>query len=325
MLGRRFDATLTAAARARAGRATGSAPPAREPTSGWSRSTEARPGTGRILANTLPVAPRDAARGTSVAPSVFAHARASIGRLLVQAALLATAAVALAAYEHFKLHGASAESTGALFVAAGLALSPVRAVARELLAIEGKLLHAVHGLGGLAVVGLTCGGVISGRPVLDQAALAPFAIIGAAQAVRHRPRTLEQGAALQRFVTSLSQVRQLTRSGALGDVTQVRRSAAVLTDVVAKAQSLGETELRSDPAFQSALRRATLRLGVSLGLDTVEAAIVALAANPVAASAVPELRTRLAAARHSIDPDSAPGGAPALSGSETLRGTGPSS
>ncbi|BDG01472.1 hypothetical protein AMOR_04680 [Anaeromyxobacter oryzae] len=223
-------------------------------------------------------------------------------RLLLHGASLAVAAAAFAAHEHFKLHGASTESLVTLLAAAGFGLSPVRALAREVFAIEGKLLHLVHGLGALGMLGLTLGGVISGRPILEHG-LAPFAIMGAAQAVMHqdRPRSPEQAAALRRFATSLPEVRQLTRSGGLDSPANARRAVAVLTELVGKAQALGETELRADPAFQGAMSQAMTRLGLSLGLDTVDEAIGELGASPAAASAVPELRKRLAAARHALD------------------------
>ncbi|WP_242343799.1 hypothetical protein [Anaeromyxobacter terrae] len=222
-------------------------------------------------------------------------------RFLLHCALLVAAAVSFAAYEHLKLQGASTESTLALVAAAGLGLSPLRAVVHELFTIEGALLHFVHGMGGLALMGLTLGGVISGRPVLDHAALAPFTIMGAAQSMMHQPRNAEQAVALRRFVTSISEVRTLTRSGALGSTANVRQSVAILSELIAKAQALGETELRSDPAFQSAFRRTLLRTGVSLELDSVEEALGTLGTNPAAASSVTELRRRLAAARHTFD------------------------
>ena len=229
-------------------------------------------------------------------------ARPIVGRLLLHLACLLIAAAAFAAYEHFKLHGQSTQSVASLLVAAGFGLAPVRALAHELLAIEGKALHLVHGFGGLALLGLATGGVISGEPLLRHGALAPFAIMGAAQAVMHQghPRSPEQAEALRRFATSLPEVQQLTTSGALTSPANARRAIAVLTDLVTKAQALGETELRSDPGFQSALGRAVTRLGLSLGLDTVDQAIGKLSANPAAASALPELRLRLAAARKKL-------------------------
>ena len=121
----------------------------------------------------------------------------------------------------------------------------------ELFAIEGKVLHLVHGIGGLALGGLALGGVISGGPLLTHAALAPFAIMGAAQAVMHQdhPRNPEQADALRRFATSLPEVEQFTNSGDLTSPANVRRAVAVLTDLVTKAQVLGETELRVRSRF----------------------------------------------------------------------------
>lgn len=230
-----------------------------------------------------------------------ARMRALARRFLLHCGLLAAAAVAFAAYEHLRLQGATTESTVSLVAAAGLGLSPVRAIVHELLAIEGRLLHFVHGIGGLALMALTFGGVISGRPVLDHAALAPFTIMGAAQSMMHQPRNAEQAVALRSFVTSISEVRRLTRSGTLGSTANARQSVPILGELIAKAQALGETELRSDPSLQSAFRRTLLRTGVSLELDSVDEALGTLARNPAAASSVAELRKRLAAARHTLD------------------------
>ncbi len=218
-------------------------------------------------------------------------------RVGIHAACLLVAVAAFGAYEHFKLNGESTPSLVSIVVAAVFGLVPVRAIVREVLAVEGWLLHAVHGFGGLGLLGLAFGGVISGGPVLSHAALAPFAIMGAAQAVMHQehPRTREQAEALQRFATSLPEIAQFTR-GNLSSPENARRAVAVLTDLIAKAQALGETELRSDPGFRSAMAR----LGLSLGLDTADRAIGKLSSSPAAASAVPELRRRLAAARNSL-------------------------
>jgi hypothetical protein len=240
----------------------------------------------------------------SVSPSApLPRARSFIVGVLLHAASLLVAVAAFGAYEHFKLNGESTASLACLVTAAGFGLAPVRALARELLAIEGTVLHLVHGVGGLALLGLALGGAISGGPILSHAALAPFAIMGAAQAVMHQdhPRSREQAEALRRFATSLPEVQQFTRAGDLTSPANARRAVAVLTDLVAKAQALGETELRSDPGFQSALRRATTRFGLSLGLDTVDEAIGKLSVDPGASSAVPELRKRLAAARRTLE------------------------
>lgn len=244
---------------------------------------------------------------TAPAPSAPAptlgvgRARAVVLRFLFHCASLIGAAASLAAYEHLKVQGASTGSTVALIAAAVLGLSPVRAIVHELFAVEGAVLHLVHGVGALAAMGLTLGGVISGRPLLDHAALAPFAMMGAAQSLMHQPRSGDQAVALRRFVTSISELRGLTRSGVLGSTTNVRQSVAILSDLVANAQALGETELRSDPAFQGALRRTLLRTGVSLELDSVEEALATLGRNPAAASSVADLRKRLATARRTFD------------------------
>ena len=223
--------------------------------------------------------------------------------VLRQCAYVAIALAAFAAHEHFRLRGQSTPALVCLLVAAGFGLAPVRAILRTVLAVEGRALHLAHGVGGLAVVGLALAGVLSGGPLLTHAALAPFAIMGAAQAIMHQdhPRSPEQAEALRRFATSLPEVERFTRPGDLTSPDNVGRAVAVLTDLVSKAEALGETELRADPGFQSALRRATTRFGLSLGLDAADQALGRLSASPAAAGAVPELRRRIDAARKAID------------------------
>ena len=220
------------------------------------------------------------------------------GRFLLHVFFLVVALGAFLAYQHYSMLGATTESTVSLVVAGGFALMPVRAVLHAFFAVERRVLHLVHGLGGLAVVGLAASGAVPGRAVLTHAALAPFAMMGAAQALMHpnQPRTAAQAAALQRFVTSLPEIEQFTK-GDLTSPANAQRAVAVLTDLVGKAQALGETELAADPNFQSALSRATTHVGLSLGLDAIDQAIDTLAKNPAAASAVPELKRRLAQAR----------------------------
>jgi hypothetical protein len=129
--------------------------------------------------------------------------------------------------------------------------------------------------------------------------MAPFAIMGAAQAIMHQnhPRNAQQAEALRRFATSLPEVAEFTRSGNLTSPENVTRAVRVLNDLISKAEALGETELQADPNFQSAWAQATTRTGLTLGLDSIDQAINRLAANPAAAPAVPELRRRLAQAR----------------------------
>jgi hypothetical protein len=239
---------------------------------------------------------RPAERGTP-AP------RGLLGRILRYAALLAAAAAAYVAHEHFALNAQSTASLACLIAAALLALAPLRAILGELFALEAKVLHLAHGLGGLVLIGLSTTGVVSGGPLLTHAALAPFAIMGAAQALMHseHPRNAAQAEALRRFATSLPEVEQFTKAGSLSSPENAARAVAVLTDLLHKAQALGETELQADPGFQSALRRVTTRFGLTLGLDSIDKAIGVLAANPSTAAAVPALRTQLAKARRVAD------------------------
>ncbi|MGA8050812.1 MAG: hypothetical protein WCA09_11630 [Burkholderiales bacterium] len=223
-------------------------------------------------------------------------------RLLLHGGFVLVAVVAYGAYQHFKLQGQSGASLASLLAAAGFGFAPLRDVARVLFAMEGKALHLAHGLGGLSLLGLSLGGVVSGGPLLTHAALAPFAIMGAAQAVMHQdhPRNARQAEALKRFATSLPEVAQLGNLGNLTSPAGVNRAIAVLSDVLAKAQALGETELQSDPGFQSALKQVTTRFGLTLGLDAVDQAIGKLSSIPAAAGAVPELRRQLAKARKTV-------------------------
>jgi hypothetical protein len=223
-----------------------------------------------------------------------------VGRFLLHLLSLIVGLVALVAHEHFKLQGDSTASTISLVAAAGFGLMPLRALLHEVFALEGKVLHFAHGLGGLLMIGLTMEGAVSGGPLLPHAALAPFAIMGAAQAMMHQPRNAEQAAALRRFATSLPEIEQFTGSGDLTSPGNARRAVLVVTDLVGKAQDLGQTELRADPQFQSAWQMATTRVALSLGLDAIDREIDTLAANPTTASAVPDLRKRLAAARETL-------------------------
>ena len=233
------------------------------------------------------------------APVQLPAPRRPFRRVLLHCLLLLLAAAAFVAYQHFRLNGQSTEALVSLVAAGLLAVAPARALIGELFAIEGKVLHALHGIGGLAFVGLAAGGVISGQPLMNRAAMAPFALMGAAQAVMHQnhPRNAKQAEALRRFATSLPEVAEFTSSANLTSPENVARAVRVLNDLISKAEALGETELEADPAFQSAWAQATTRTGLTLGLDTIDQAINRLAANPAAAAAVPDLRRRLAKAR----------------------------
>jgi len=122
-------------------------------------------------------------------------------KVLVHGAFLLIAAGCLALYEHFRVEGRSSASVVCLVAAGVFGFAPVRDLVRVVFGVEGKALHLVHGLGGLALLALPLTGVIPGAPVLTHAAMAPFEIMGAAQAVMHQghPRNAKQAAALQRF------------------------------------------------------------------------------------------------------------------------------
>ena len=223
-------------------------------------------------------------------------------RVLLHGAALAIALVCFAAYGHFKLAEQSTAATVSLVSAAVFGFAPLRDVVRLVLRVEGRALHFAHGLGALALVGLPVSGVVSSGPVITRAWMAPFAIMGAAQAVMHQnnPRNANQAAALQQFAASLPEVAQFANSKDLSSPANANRALAVLSDILAKAQQLGETELESDPGFQSALRETSARFGASLGLDAVDVALRSLSRNPAAQSAIPDLERRLTVARRTI-------------------------
>lgn len=220
-------------------------------------------------------------------------------RALLHVGFLVIAVACLAAYEHFRAEGQSTAATVSLIAAAVFGFAPVRDVFRMIFKVEGSALHLVHAVGGLGLMALPLSGVVHGAPVLTHAAMAPFAIMGAAQAVMHQnhPRNAKQAAALQRFASSLPEVAQVADAKNLGSPEGAARAVSALTDIIAKAQALGETELESDPQVQSALAQASTRTGVGLGLDAVNLALQRMEANPATARAVPGLRRQLAQAR----------------------------
>ncbi len=228
--------------------------------------------------------------------------RSVVLRFLLHAGFLLVAVGCLAAYEHFSAERHSRTAVVSLVAAGGFGFLPLRDVIRVFFRVEGMALHLVHLIGGLGLLALPLTGVVSGTPVLAQAAMAPFAMMGAAQALMHanQPRNASQAAALQRFVTSLPEVAALSNRTMLSSPAGAERAVAALTDVVAKAQALGQTELQSDPGFQNALKRVSTRFGTGLGLDAVDLALDRLAANPATAGAVPAIRKKVAAARRTL-------------------------
>jgi hypothetical protein len=202
------------------------------------------------------------------------------------------------AHEHYSVAHDTTHSLLALGGAALLAFVPLRSIIGAAFRLESKVMHALHGIGALALAALFSSGVIPGGSVLTHASLAPFAIMGAAQAVMHQnhPRNARQAQALRRFAASLPEVEQFTR-GSLASPQNAVRAVVVLQDLIGKAEALGYTELDADPGFQGALRQTTTRVGLTLALDQMQKAVTTLAANPTTAGAVPELEARLAKAR----------------------------
>jgi hypothetical protein len=228
--------------------------------------------------------------------------RSAALRTLLHFGFLLIAVGCLVAYEHWRIEGHATVAYASLLAAAGFGFAPIRDLVRVVFRVEGTVLHVVHVLGGLGLLALPVAGVVSGAPVLTHAAMAPFAIMGAAQAVMHQdhPRNAKQAAALQRFALSLPEVARFTSSKNLASPENAARAVTVLSDIMAKAQALGETELEADPGFQSALRQVSTRFGTNLALDAVDVTLGKLAANPATAGLVPELRKQLASARRSV-------------------------
>jgi hypothetical protein len=220
-----------------------------------------------------------------------------VGKTLLHTLFLLIAIACLAAYEHFKVEGRTGLAIGWLVAAAVFGFLPVRDVIRLVFGVEGRVLHLVHLVGALGFLALPLTGAIKGTPVLTHAAMAPFAIMGAAQAMMHpnQPRNAKQAAAMKRFAASLPELSRF--AGGNLSSANAKRAVAVLSDVIAKAQALGQTELDADPQFRNGLSQVSSRVGAKLGLDAVDAVLDKLAANPLTASAVPELRKKLAAAR----------------------------
>lgn len=240
-------------------------------------------------------------------PARRAPMRSAAMRVLLHVGFLVVAIGCLAAYEHFKVEGQSTASMASLVAAALFGFAPLRDVTHLVFGIEGKMLHLVHVVGGVGLGVLPLTGVVSGTPVLTRAATAPFAMMGAAQALMHsnNPRNAEQAAAMHRFVESMPELQAIGNPRSFSSGAGAQRAITALSDVIGKAQSLGQTELQSDPAFRSAWRQASTRFGANLGLDAVDDALGKLARNPATASAVPGLRARLALARRTLSGNTA--------------------
>jgi hypothetical protein len=219
---------------------------------------------------------------------------------LIHAASFVAGLCCLAAWRVLRLDGYSTASMGALVAAGLLLFSSLHLVLDAVFAIGRRLRHAAHIVASLGFAGLAVGGHLNHLPVLNEAALAPFAMFGAVQALTHsgQPRNQEQAAALQHFLSGMREIEGLDFSGRSLEGTQ--HTAAVLKDLIARARLLGTTELRSDPGIQSALRQVAARSGLSLGMDNLEGAIDKLASQPGGERAAHELHRELTAARRKI-------------------------
>ena len=221
-------------------------------------------------------------------PRLKARALRFCLQLLLHVLAVCAAAGAFVAYEHFRLQeGSGSLAHGFLAAAALLGLAPLRALLHSVNVVRGKALHLAHGLGGLAVFGLAGAGVISGTPLADRAAMAPFALMAAPQAFLHPHRASgpEETAAARQFVQSLPEVGAFAAPGALATPDGIARATRILTSLVAKAEVLGRAEMKDDPEFKKAaaqlgdagfmeqVRQTAWRGGLSLGLDSLRRAM----------------------------------------------------
>jgi hypothetical protein len=225
-----------------------------------------------------------------------------VGRVLLHLVFLVVAVACFALYQHFKVAGRSDLALGYLVAAAVFALLPLRDLLHVVFGVGGAALHLVHAVGSLILIAVPLSGFVSGTPLLTNTAMAPFAVMGAAQALMHgdHPRNAKQAEAMQSFASSLPALRGVSDGRQLATPAGARRAVVILSDIITKAQALGQTELQSDPRYRSALGQASAGFGAKLGLDAVEGVLGKLAANPATASYVPKLREQLASARRTI-------------------------
>jgi hypothetical protein len=215
---------------------------------------------------------------------------------------LVVAVGCFALYQHFKVAGRADLALVCLVAAAVFAFVPLRYLLRVVFGIGGAALHLVHAVGSLLLLLVPLSGFVSGTPLLTGAAMAPFAVMGAAQALMHsnKPRNAKQAEAMHRFAASLPELRHVADGKQLATAAGAQQAATVLADIIRKAQALGQTELESDPRYRSALSQVSAGFGAKLGLDAVDLMLTRLAANPMTAPYVPQLRSQLASARHTL-------------------------
>lgn len=232
------------------------------------------------------------------APAPSPH-RAFVRRLAWHLLALILALLSLAAYLHFRAEGPALAAIVALIAGALFGFVPFRDLLRLFFRVEGPLLHLVHMLGAIALALVPLSGAVSGVPLLAHSAMAPFAIMGAAQALMHQdhPRNPQQLAAMHRFAESLPELAAFGSPHSLRSPADVQRAVTNLSDVLAKAQVLGQTELDADPGFQAALRRSSTRLGIGLALDAIQVSLASLPSGLARTAPVQTLQTQLAQTR----------------------------
>ena len=224
-------------------------------------------------------------------------------RLLLHALSLVIAIGCFFAWLHLKAGDNHKAALVMLIATAVFGFAPLRDILRIFFKVEGKALHLVHVLGALGLIALPVGGLVNGAPLLSHAAMGPFAIMGAAQALMHsqHPRNAQQAAALQHFVAAMPQVASIASAKNFSSPADAQRAIRALTDIVGRAQALGQTELNADPQFRSAFNQVSTRFGTSLGLDAVDLVLNRLAAaSPASATQIAALRQQVTQARQSF-------------------------
>ncbi len=217
-------------------------------------------------------------------------------RLLLHAVFLVIAVGCFFAYLHLRVGDNPKLAMASLIGAGVFGFAPLRDILRLVFRIEGTALHLAHIVGGLGLIALPVAGVA-------RTSMGPFAMMGAAQALMHsqHPRNAQQAAALQHFVAALPQVASFASAKSLSSPADAQRAMHALTDIVSRAQALGQTELNADPQFRSAFSQVSARFGTGLGLDAVDMVLNRVAAmNPQQASQVTALREQMARARQTL-------------------------
>ena len=232
----------------------------------------------------------DAARSNNCrrSPDERRFAASASAKLLVHGGALLIALACFAAYGHFKLEGQSTAAMVSLASAAVFGFTPLRGCCASYFASRESAAHRPR-FGQPRAHRAPVSGVVSSRPVLTRAWMAPFAMMGAAQAVMHQnnPRNAKQAAALKQFATSLPEVAQFAGPKDLVAANaKARRRRAVRHSRQGASLGRDRARIRSGISERAAKPRAIRREPWPRRVDV---ALRNLSGNPAAQSAVPDL------------------------------------